>query len=133
MRTRHRARRDRRLLQQGGLRRGRHHRPAEEWDEFVADAKLIKAKGVTPFYDMGGDKWATQWWVQAQLADAAKAGLWDQINSNKEKFTDPTIQGAIDNYKDLIDAGPVQLRPQDRHVRRPGQGASRREGGMRSW
>ena len=54
---------------------------------------------------MGGDQWATQWWVQVQLADAAKDGLWDKVNANKEKFTDPTIQGAIDNYKELIDEG----------------------------
>ena len=77
----------------------------KNWDEFIADAQALKAKGVDPFYEMGGDKWATQWWVQAQLADAAKAGLWDKVNSNTEKFTDPTIQGAIDNYQKLIQQG----------------------------
>ncbi len=54
---------------------------------------------------MGGDRWATQWWVQVQLADAAKDGLWDRVNANEEKFTDPTIQGAIETYKGLIDEG----------------------------
>ncbi|MEN2736446.1 ABC transporter substrate-binding protein [Microbacterium sp. X-17] len=77
----------------------------KNWDEFIADAQALKAKGVDPFYEMGGDKWATQWWVQAQLADAAKTGLWDKVNSNTEKFTDPTIQGAIDNYQKLIQQG----------------------------
>ncbi|MGH1524097.1 ABC transporter substrate-binding protein [Leifsonia sp. L25] len=77
----------------------------KNWDEFIADAQALKAKGVDPFYEMGGDKWATQWWVQAQLADAAKSGLWDKVNSNTEKFTDPTIQGAIDNYQKLIQEG----------------------------
>lgn len=75
------------------------------WDELIQDAHALKAKGVDPFYGMGGDKWATQWWVQAQLADAAKAGLWDRVNSNTEKFTDPTIQGAINNYQKLIQEG----------------------------
>lgn len=79
--------------------------PPKNWDEFIALAKQLKAKGQTPFFEMGGDKWATQWWVQVQLADAAKAGLWTRVNENKEKFTDPTIQGAIDNYKALIDDG----------------------------
>ncbi|KQR51277.1 sugar-binding protein [Leifsonia sp. Leaf336] len=77
----------------------------KNWDEFIADAQALKAKGVDPFYEMGGDKWATQWWVQAQLADAAKDGLWDKVNKNEEKFTDPTIQGAIDNYQTLIQQG----------------------------
>ena len=40
-----------------------------------------------------------------QLADAAKAGLWDKVNTNTEKFTSPTILGAINNYKKLIDDG----------------------------
>ncbi len=77
----------------------------KSWDDFIALAKQLKAKGVTPFYEMGADKWATQWWVQAQLADAAKDGLWDKVNKNEEKFTDPTIQGAITTYKGLIDDG----------------------------
>jgi raffinose/stachyose/melibiose transport system substrate-binding protein len=77
----------------------------KNWDEFTADAEALKAKGVDPFYEMGGDKWATQWWVQAQLADAAKDGLWDKVNKNEEKFTDSTIQSAIDNYQKLIQQG----------------------------
>jgi raffinose/stachyose/melibiose transport system substrate-binding protein len=77
----------------------------KNWKDFVALAATLKSKGVTPFYEMGGDKWATQWWVQVQLADAAKSGLWSKINGNTEKFTDPTILSAIKNYKDLIDDG----------------------------
>ena len=77
----------------------------KNWDEFLADARKLKGEGIVPFYEMGGDKWATQWWVQAQLADAAKAGLWDKVNKNEEKFTDPTIQDAINNYQSLINEG----------------------------
>jgi raffinose/stachyose/melibiose transport system substrate-binding protein len=73
--------------------------------EMIADAKSIKAKGGTPFYEMGGDRWATQWWVQVQLADAAKAGLWDKVNKNQEKFTDSTILDAITKYQDLVKQG----------------------------
>lgn len=76
------------------------------WDEFVDLGRDLKAAGVTPFFDFGGGTpWATQWWVQVQLADAAKDGLWDRVNANEEKFTDPTIQGAIDEYAALIDEG----------------------------
>lgn len=78
----------------------------KNWDEFLAAARTLKGKGVTPFFDFGGGTpWATQWWVQVQLADAAKNGLWDRINSNQEKFTDATIQKAVDNYDGLIKEG----------------------------
>lgn len=77
----------------------------KNWNDLVSLAAQLKSKGVVPFYEMGGDKWATQWWVQVQLADAAKAGLWDKINSNTEKFTDPTVLNAIKNYDNLIKDG----------------------------
>jgi raffinose/stachyose/melibiose transport system substrate-binding protein len=75
------------------------------FDEMIALAGRLKAKGVTPFYEMGADRWATQWWVQVQLADAAKSGLWDRINTGKEKFTDPTVLDAIKRYQALIKQG----------------------------
>lgn len=77
----------------------------KSFDEMVADAEKIKAGGGVPFYEMGGDKWATQWWVQVQLADAAKAGLWQKVNKGEEEFTDPTILGAITKYDDLVKQG----------------------------
>ncbi|MCL2464493.1 MAG: extracellular solute-binding protein [Micrococcales bacterium] len=77
----------------------------QNWDELVTDAKTLKAAGVTPFFEAGGDKWPTQFWVQTQLAEAAQSGLWDRINSGQEKFTDPTILGAIQEYQDLINQG----------------------------
>ena len=75
------------------------------WDAFLQTARDLKADGVTPFYEMGADMWATQWWVQVQLADAAADGLWDRVNTGEETFTDPTIQGAIDTYNGLIEEG----------------------------
>ncbi|BDV31862.1 ABC transporter substrate-binding protein [Microbacterium terricola] len=76
------------------------------WDEFLEVARSLKSDGVTPFFDFGGGTpWATQWWVQVQLADAAKDGLWDRVNAGEEKFTDETIQGAIDEYDSLIKEG----------------------------
>lgn len=79
----------------------------KNWDEFLETARQLKTDGVTPFYDFGGGgaAWATQWWVSVQLADAAADGLWERVSTNEESFTDPTIQGAIDTYKGLIDEG----------------------------
>ena len=76
------------------------------WDEFVQVGRDLKAKGVTPFFDFGGGTpWATQWWVQVQLADAAKDGLWDQVNANETTFAEAPIQDAIDEYDSLIKEG----------------------------
>jgi raffinose/stachyose/melibiose transport system substrate-binding protein len=77
----------------------------KNFDEMVAVARKLKAKGVTPFYEMGGDRWATQWWVQVLLADAAKDGLWEKINTGKETFTSPVVLDAIKKYQALIKEG----------------------------
>ncbi|NGY65914.1 carbohydrate ABC transporter substrate-binding protein [Lentzea sp. NEAU-D13] len=77
----------------------------KNFDEMVTAARSLKAKGVTPFFEMAGDRWATQWWVQVQLADAAKNGLWEKINTGKETFTSPVVLDTIKKYKGLIDEG----------------------------
>ncbi|MCO1580407.1 ABC transporter substrate-binding protein [Crossiella sp. SN42] len=79
--------------------------PPKNWAEFLTVARKLKAEGQTPFHEMGGDRWATQWWVQVQLADAARDGLWERVNTGKEKFTDPAIRGAIAQYQALIAEG----------------------------
>ncbi|WP_158850313.1 ABC transporter substrate-binding protein [Saccharothrix deserti] len=77
----------------------------KNFDEMVTAARSLKAKGVTPFFEMAADRWATQWWVQVQLADAAKNGLWDKINTKQETFSSPVVLDAIKKYKSLIDEG----------------------------
>jgi ABC-type glycerol-3-phosphate transport system substrate-binding protein len=77
----------------------------KNFDDMITKARALKAKGVTPFFEMAGDRWATQWWVQVLLADAAKNGLWEKINTKKETFTSPVVLDAIKKYKALIDEG----------------------------
>ncbi|MBB5803678.1 raffinose/stachyose/melibiose transport system substrate-binding protein [Saccharothrix ecbatanensis] len=77
----------------------------KNFDAMVTAARTLKAKGVTPFFEMAGDRWATQWWVQVLLADAAKNGLWDRINTNQETFESPVVLDAIKKYKALVDEG----------------------------
>jgi raffinose/stachyose/melibiose transport system substrate-binding protein len=80
--------------------------PPKNFDEMVADAQTIKEKtGVAPFYEAGGDKWPTQWWVQIQLADAAKDGFWDKVNKNEATFNDPVVVDAITEYQKLVKDG----------------------------
>jgi ABC-type glycerol-3-phosphate transport system substrate-binding protein len=77
----------------------------KNFDDMVTVARALKAKGVTPFFEMAGDRWATQWWVQIQLADAAKNGLWDKINTKQETFGSPVVLDTIKKYKALVDEG----------------------------
>lgn len=75
------------------------------FEGLVTLARDLKAKGVTPFYEMGGEWWASQWTVQVQLAEAAQDGLWDRVNANEDQFTGKDIQGAIDTYDSMIQEG----------------------------
>jgi raffinose/stachyose/melibiose transport system substrate-binding protein len=71
----------------------------------IDDAKKLKAAGITPFYDAAKDQWPTQWFTQSELADASKAGYYQQINTGKAKFTDPTFTDAVTEYQSLINQG----------------------------
>ncbi|GAA2502072.1 ABC transporter substrate-binding protein [Winogradskya humida] len=77
----------------------------KNFQELLTDAGKIKATGTAPFFGAAGDQWPTQWWPQVLLAEQSKAGLWDKVNSNKEKFTDPTILDAITTFKKMNDDG----------------------------
>lgn len=74
-------------------------------DELIQMGHGLKDAGVTPFFEMGNDRWGTQWWVQIQLADAAQDGFWDRINTGEESFTDETALTAITNYNNWIEEG----------------------------
>ncbi|MFT8357627.1 ABC transporter substrate-binding protein [Bifidobacterium aquikefiri] len=79
------------------------------WDEFVQTAKDIKAANVSgvnsPLFEMAGSQWRTQGGWSLHLAEAAKFGVGQRINTGKDKFTDTTVQTAVDNYKKLFDEG----------------------------
>ena len=77
----------------------------KSFDELLTLARDLKAKGVTPLNEMGGEWWATQWTVQALVADASADGLWDRVNKNEDGFTGEALQGAIDKYASMIDEG----------------------------
>src|SRR5690625_2969616 len=75
------------------------------FEEMVEIARDLDEQGVTPFFEMAGDRWGTQYWVQVLLADAAADGLWDRINTGEAAFTDEEVVTAIETYKGLIDEG----------------------------
>ena len=76
-----------------------------DWDSLLATAAQLRAAGIDPFYEGGGDGWPTQWWPQVQLAEAAKAGFWDKVNKNEASFTSPEMQSVIERYQGMINDG----------------------------
>ncbi|TDC51049.1 carbohydrate ABC transporter substrate-binding protein [Jiangella ureilytica] len=76
-----------------------------DFAEMVDVARQLDAAGVTPFFEMGADRWATQWWVQVQLADAAADGFWDRVNAGEETFESPVVVDAITTYQGLVEEG----------------------------
>jgi raffinose/stachyose/melibiose transport system substrate-binding protein len=79
------------------------------YDDLLADAKTIKAKtDAAPFFEVGGDKWPLQWQVQAQMTDLPQS-FWDNLNKNKDSWTNKTIVDAITKYKTkVLDGGLAQ-------------------------
>jgi raffinose/stachyose/melibiose transport system substrate-binding protein len=76
-----------------------------DWDSLLDTAATLRAAGVDPFYEGGGDGWPTQWWPQVQLAEAAKDGFWDRVNVNEASFTSPEMLSVIERYQGMIDDG----------------------------
>jgi raffinose/stachyose/melibiose transport system substrate-binding protein len=79
--------------------------PPANFAEMVDLGRKLKGEGVTPFYEMGGDRWATQWAVQLQLADAAKDGFWEKLNEGQESFESPVMLDAIRTYQGMVNEG----------------------------
>ncbi|WP_305785414.1 ABC transporter substrate-binding protein [Symbioplanes lichenis] len=79
--------------------------PPKNFQELLTDAGKIKASGTAPFFGAAGDQWPTQWWPQVLLAEQSKDGMWDKVNSNELKFTDPPIIDAIKQFKQMNDDG----------------------------
>ncbi|MFJ9743283.1 ABC transporter substrate-binding protein [Streptomyces sp. NPDC101166] len=81
----------------------------KSYDDMLAIAAQIKAKtGVAPFFEVGGDKWPLQWQVQAQLTDLPQS-FWDDLNKNKESWTNKVVVDAITKYKTkILDGGLAQ-------------------------
>jgi raffinose/stachyose/melibiose transport system substrate-binding protein len=74
--------------------------------QFKAAAAKLKAAGITPLYDAGGDMWPDQWLVDLLMAEAwTKGGLAAKLNTNKATFSDPRFLNAVNQYQSMIKAG----------------------------
>ena len=78
------------------------------FDGLLDAANKIKATGVAPFFEVGGDKWPLQWTPVVMMADLTKAGdFWPALNKNENTWTDPAIVETITKYQSIITSGLV--------------------------
>ncbi|MFD1953170.1 ABC transporter substrate-binding protein [Paenibacillus thailandensis] len=79
------------------------------YEEFVAAAEKIKAAGITPIFMPFKDNWSINIWTSAAFADYAAKNeptLWEDLNSNKKKWTDiPAFETIIQQQYDLYEKG----------------------------
>lgn len=76
--------------------------------DLLADANKLKAAGIAPFYEVGGDKWPLQWIPVVLMADLTKSGsFWPALNKNQASWTDQQIVSTITQYQDIINKGLV--------------------------
>ncbi|WP_327721522.1 extracellular solute-binding protein [Streptomyces sp. NBC_00490] len=81
----------------------------KSYDDLLATARTIRSKtGTAPFFEVGGDKWPLQWQVQVQMTDLPQT-FWDNLNKNKDSWTDKAVVDAITKYKTkVLDGGLAQ-------------------------
>ncbi|KQO10745.1 ABC transporter substrate-binding protein [Paenibacillus sp. Leaf72] len=79
------------------------------FEEFLAVCEAIKASGVTPVFMPFKDNWAANIWPAAAFADYAAKNdptLFDDLNSNKKKWTDiPEFATLLDQQYQVFKKG----------------------------
>ncbi|GAA4882330.1 ABC transporter substrate-binding protein [Kitasatospora terrestris] len=80
--------------------------PPKTWDELVADAKALKAKGVTPIALGGADQWPTLMWFEYLYDRIAGPGLFQRaLGGDPAAWAGEDSRAALAKLKELVDAG----------------------------
>ena len=77
------------------------------WDEFLADVKTLKAKGITPIALAGKDTWTGAfYWAYLAVRECGQAGMEKAVTTGD--WSDPCFVKAGLDFKQLIDLEPFQ-------------------------
>jgi raffinose/stachyose/melibiose transport system substrate-binding protein len=77
------------------------------WDEFLADVKALKDKGITPIALAGKDTWTGAfYWAYLAVRNCGKTGMDKAVVSGD--WSDPCFVKAGEQFKQLIDMDPFQ-------------------------
>lgn len=77
-------------------------KPPSTWDELLAAADALKAKGVTPFYQTS--VLFSFVWFQ-QLLIGTDPQLYNDLATGKAKYTDPGVVAVMERWKSMLDKG----------------------------
>ncbi|MNS20943.1 Multiple sugar-binding protein precursor [compost metagenome] len=76
------------------------------FDEFLADVKALKAKGITPLAIGEKDSWTGSFlFMNMLLRTNGGPGFLKDVVDGKKKFDDPAFIEAVDRFQDLVQAG----------------------------
>jgi len=73
----------------------------QTWDEFIALAEALKAKGIIPFANGTATAWQNETIVGALVSSIMGRGFYDDLIAGKADFTDPRYTEALSKLKDI--------------------------------
>ncbi|MBF9017590.1 MULTISPECIES: ABC transporter substrate-binding protein [unclassified Oceanispirochaeta] len=82
--------------------------PPRTFEEFKVVCDTFQADGIVPVHMLGKEAWYWGIWFSqfGPLANAAEAGLYDKLNSNKARFADVKLfETALSQFKESYDNG----------------------------
>ena len=79
--------------------------PPTTYAELVADAKKLKAAGITPFGGGNKEGYENDWWFTALWGGVASKQDSYDLASGKIKWTDPKVAQVTNDYVNLFKAG----------------------------
>jgi multiple sugar transport system substrate-binding protein len=77
-------------------------KPPTTWDELLAAADALKAKGITPFYQTS-TLFSFVWFQQLLIGTDPE--LYANLGTGKAKYTDPGVVAVMERWKGMIDKG----------------------------
>jgi ABC-type Fe3+ transport system substrate-binding protein len=72
------------------------------WDEFLTNAKTLKASGVPAYSIGGGDGWTLTDLFENIYLRQAGPDKYDQLSTHAMKWTDPTVKTALKSMADVV-------------------------------
>ncbi|HWH93566.1 MAG TPA: extracellular solute-binding protein [Baekduia sp.] len=72
------------------------------WDEFLNNAKTLKASGVPAYSIGGGDGWTLTDLFENIYLRQAGPDKYDQLSTHEIKWTDPTVKAALKSMADVV-------------------------------
>jgi multiple sugar transport system substrate-binding protein len=81
------------------------NKPPTSYDQLVADAKTLKAAGITPFGGGNKEGYENDWWFTILAPSLMTKQQTFDLAANKIKFTSPVVEKVTTEYTDLVKDG----------------------------